>query len=283
MEGHVLAAAMNHFKIDSLDECPDSVLIESLNQMPSENRAAAFEKIAATIIEQYVDFLKPSTDNSPSIACNDGIKAYGKSLLCLSLLWAEFEDATKEGDGPRLVRCWKFLLILFKQGQRNNYAIEAFNMLVMKEILLSPRQSEQLVWSRFVNYSGRCGTNKAADLHMEHMNRPAKAALGNLRSNITPHTVTRVGKTVGPLLNITSQLDSMLSLSKTSGKHAAVVHANDLQKVVESLHTKARVFSPSVNQRKHASFNVKPSPFNNIDECALTNWMKQRFRYLVSS
>ena len=42
---------------------------------------------------------------------------------------------------------------------------------------LSPRQSQQLLWSRSVNMHGQQGRNVACDLHMEHLNRVCKEAI----------------------------------------------------------------------------------------------------------
>ena len=167
---------------------------------------------------------------------------YAKSLLSLLLLWAEFEDGIWEGDGPQVMRCWKFLFLLFKSAHRNNYAIEAFTLIALNQSFLSPRQREQLVWSRFVNYSGRPGANKAGDLHMEHINRTTKDALGNQRSNITPSGVARAGQAAGPLVNIADQFDCMTALKMPSGKHANISHKNDLEKVINALHEDAQVF-----------------------------------------
>lgn len=273
MEGHIVTAALNHFRIESVhDLLADSMLFESLTKVPRKDRPAAFEALAAKIINPYIDFFSPF----PSSDCpRDGIKAYAKSLLSLSLLWAEFEDAMREGDGPRLMRCWKFLLFLFKDAQRKNYAIEGFNLLA-SHALLSPRQKKQLVWSRFVNYSGKPATNKAADLHMEHINRETKAALGNQRSNITPRAVARAGQAAGPLVNVATQFDNMTALRKPSGKHAAVNYKNDLQRVIEVLHGKAQVFK-SIDGRKHKHIrSVKASPFHNLKKADIEAWMKTR-------
>jgi len=54
---------------------------------------------------------------------------------------------------------------------------------------------EQLLFSRFINTSE--GANKASDLHMEHLNRTVKTAIGNQSSNLTPKVLTRIGKYAG--------------------------------------------------------------------------------------
>ena len=55
------------------------------------------------------------------------------------LLHEEFKDAIREGDGERVLRVWKFLLIIFKASNKSNYSIEAFNLLAQYYILLPPR------------------------------------------------------------------------------------------------------------------------------------------------
>ena len=35
----------------------------------------------------------------------DGVFCYAQEVLTYGILYAEFEDAIKEGDGPRVIRC----------------------------------------------------------------------------------------------------------------------------------------------------------------------------------
>ena len=88
----------------------------------------------------------------------------------LLLLWAEFENAIKEGDGHQVIRCWKFLLPLFKVTNHKNYSIGAINLLVECNTLLSPRHQEQLLWSRFINTNRNARGNISCNFHLEHMN-----------------------------------------------------------------------------------------------------------------
>ena len=45
--------------------------------------------------------------------------------MSLGLLLLEYKDAIKEGNGSRVLRCWKYFLILFKATGHNNYSFEA--------------------------------------------------------------------------------------------------------------------------------------------------------------
>ena len=56
----------------------------------------------------------------------------------------EFNDAIREGDGGRIIRCWRYFLLLFKANKCANYAIEAFTLLVQFDFLLPHRQARQL-------------------------------------------------------------------------------------------------------------------------------------------
>ena len=41
----------------------------------------------------------------------------------------ELQDGIREGDGDRVLKCWSYLLIIFKATGHRNYALEAFNTL----------------------------------------------------------------------------------------------------------------------------------------------------------
>ena len=57
---------------------------------------------------------QPKTLEEPDKA-NDDMFNYQCSLLDHGLLYLNFRDAVAEGDGTRIIRCWKFLLIQFWQ------------------------------------------------------------------------------------------------------------------------------------------------------------------------
>lgn len=67
--------------------------------------------------------------SSTTINSTDGVHMYALEMLSLGLLWHGFHDATREADGERLLRYWKFLLVLFKSTNHRNYAKESINVL----------------------------------------------------------------------------------------------------------------------------------------------------------
>lgn len=110
----------------------------------------------------------------------------------------EFCDSIREGDGHRILRCWRYLMLATK---RKNYSIEALNLLAQYHFFLSQRQAQQLIWSR-INTHGISGRNIPADLFMEHLNRVCKEAVLNLGSHKTPRALERVGKCVGVIAEL---------------------------------------------------------------------------------
>ena len=171
------------------------------------------------VVEQLWNLpIRPEKNPSRKEESQDGIFNYSQEVMTLGLLCMEFEDAIREGDGLRLLRVWKLLLLIFKAAHRKNYSIEALTILVQYYALLSPWQREQLLWSRFINMNGKEGESKAADLHMEHLNRTIKTAIGHQSSNLTPKVLKHIGKCSGPLLNVCEQFDNISNVITRKAK-----------------------------------------------------------------
>ena len=51
---------------------------------------------------------------------------------------------------------------------------------------MTPRMKQQLTWERTINVHRKSSQNISMDLHMEHINRECKQAMGVLGSNIWP-------------------------------------------------------------------------------------------------
>ena len=129
---HIIAACMEVLGMKSLEDQPDPTIVPS--DLKSKDKKEK-EKVLAHVTEKIVDcFVNLSTlQKAPPAQSGskrsdrnvDGVFEYGRELLTLSLLYAEFHDAIREGDGLRILRCWRFLLLVFKAGGRKNYSIEA--------------------------------------------------------------------------------------------------------------------------------------------------------------
>jgi L1 cell adhesion molecule like protein len=70
----------------------------------------AMTDLANKIAENYVYL---SCHNSTSV--KDQVHTYASKVLTLALSWQNYYDATKEGDGKRILSLWKYLLLVFKK------------------------------------------------------------------------------------------------------------------------------------------------------------------------
>ena len=52
---------------------------------------------------------QPVASHSARCTAEDGVYTYASALLNDGLLLLEFKDAIREGDGLRILRCWKAL------------------------------------------------------------------------------------------------------------------------------------------------------------------------------
>ena len=177
----------------------------SLAQLPALRCSSAAHKL----LLNFVDLSFCQQVVSPE----DHVHAYACEVLSLGLMLMEFNDAVREGDGTRIICCWRYFLLLFKANRHANYAVEAFNLLVQFDFLLPHRLARQLVWSRTINSQGRPGKNISCDLHMEHLNREVKNQIAGLGSNVTNDSITRIGNTLGEMLPILQQFDCVTGIN----------------------------------------------------------------------
>ena len=75
-----------------------------------------------------LDISQPVPTSSHS--SEDRVTNYTSLVSGLGFMAKNFHDAWKKGDGGRLRRCWKFLLLHFRANGRTKYAIEAFRLVV---------------------------------------------------------------------------------------------------------------------------------------------------------
>lgn len=152
-------------------------------------------------------------------------------MVSLGLLYLDFKDAVREGDGERVLLDWKYLFLLFKASGRKNYAIEAITLLTQYHITLPPNLAEQLKWSRFINVHGLPGHNISCDLHMEHINRLVKVSIEGLGANKSEKAITRVGRAVGVLASAIHTYDEELGVPVPSGEHSEKAKYKDIDTI----------------------------------------------------
>lgn len=265
LTSHIIAAAMHVLKVDKLDEIPPDDVIQEASTLwmqPKNGRKKELQRVCNKIVTKFVSFrFHQFSDKNTSQNKQDNIFNYASNLLGIGLFYWEFCDAIREGDGNRVLRCWRYMLPMFINTGRKNYSLEALNMLMQHDISLPPRQATQLLYSRFINTQGLPGRNIPADLHMEHLNRIVKDSVRDLGSNKTQSAIQRVGRALGTIVPVIECFDSDNSVAKISGKHSRASADKDISIVVRIL-KQSDIFQATPG-RKHKSF---PNPKDGLRE-----------------
>ena len=145
-------------------------------------------------LEKHVKQLHPNITLTPSPA--ETVKAsvtpasttksddrfnYTCVRLALGVLLRNFDDAVKDGDGVRILRCWKIAMLIFRAHHHNKYALASFYLQAATQAILTPCQAHSLTWNRTVsNHGGKKTRNISLDLQLEHLNNFTKGLLKHL-------------------------------------------------------------------------------------------------------
>ena len=124
---HVLTAAMHVAGASNLTDLSSKILSK-------ENPTAAATSLVQTLCRQMVT-IEFIMDKS-TCGSGDRVVEYAMETLSLGLLLLEFKDSIREGDGYRVLRCWKYFLLIFRATQHKNYCIEALNLLMQYYYIL---------------------------------------------------------------------------------------------------------------------------------------------------
>ena len=159
---YILSMAMHFLGMDSIDQDPNPSIIPSeVQQLGKKDRKKVLDDVTSLTVNSYNKTItcKPSDscssteaagddkevpintskcsssdseneDESPDTPtqsiCNDDVQRYVKELMSLGLIYSELSDGIREGAGPRIFRCFKYMLPLFKVSDRVNYSSEIF-------------------------------------------------------------------------------------------------------------------------------------------------------------
>ncbi len=191
-----------------------------------------------------IQFVQETPEENP-VEEQDDVHNYVTARLKLGLLLKNVDDAVKEGDGERIILCWRFFLILYKAYGHHKYAIAAFHLLSRVDAIFTPMQAEQLIWNRTINRKGGKGRNISCDLRVEQLNCLTKELLHNLGVNLDEKNAKRESFAIGFLEQMLANTDKDLTLSHPKGHHKVKGKGKDWEHLVENLH-------------KNGIFNIKP-------------------------
>ena len=193
----------------------------------------------------------------------DDMFNYEKALLDYGMLLANLQDAISEGsccihykfflsgddftgDGQRVLRCWKFLLLYFKHDNSSSKcSLQILYMLFQVYALLSPRSAHQLVWNRFIKTKRCSGGNIPLDLNLEFLNKVVKEAIKKLGPNASKRSIDRICHSMTTTKALMENFDEDVKMYKRSGKHFPQSLNKDMQTIVnEPLHQQTLVKTP---------------------------------------
>ena len=120
VKGHYLSVACNILGISTFEDIPAG-LPDAKSVTP---QAYTFGKVVeqCSVIENALLL-------GPVESTTDGVYNYVRVLCHYGSIALEFMDAWGEGDGERICRCWKALLVHFREGGHTKYAWEALRLL----------------------------------------------------------------------------------------------------------------------------------------------------------
>ncbi len=150
----------------------------------------------------------------------DDMYNYQRALLEYGLVIINFLDAISEGDGARVIRNWKFLLLYFQHDPGSQkYSLEVLYLMFQVYALLSPKAAHHIVWNRFSKWKHSLGGNISLDLALEFLNRIFKDAVKKPGPNANQRSISRICNTMNVTKKLTENFDGLMALYKRSGKY----------------------------------------------------------------
>ena len=210
----------------------------------------------------------------------DHVFNYACVRLSLGMFLRNFNDAVQEGDGERIIRCWKFLLLIYKSLNHHKYALASLHLIAKVNATLTPQKAHSLVWNRTVNNRGGAGKNISLDLRMEHIVHLHKEMLSNLGVNLTPEAALRCSKAVRPVEELLRTVDHELCCQRPSGKHTVSRSQKDFESLVHELHVTGQVFlnKPDKNREYQSFPGFKRTVLGKFDYAQLNSWVNRHIK-----
>ena len=255
---------------DFMEIILEAHVVAAANKLMENGWDGTVTELASAVINQYVRILPEAKPT----AHNDQVLNYACEVLSLGLLWLNYLDAVREGDGNRVMAMWKFLLIFFKKTGRRQYAKEAAIMLIQYHFLLSDRKAAELKYSRFVNTQGREGCNMPCDLFMEHLNRRLKGVIRHMGSNIQPPTLVKAARSIGLVDDICRAFEQeTAAVKEDTGKHSKPSSSKDYQRILTQL-IESKAFS-AISGRKCA-ISLDHCLLDSFNKDEICEWLTER-------
>ena len=211
-------------------------------------------------------------DRSPQDPRNeDGIFNYSHNIVKTGLLFKDFQDAIKEGDGARAEYLWKFIMLLFKVAGKTKYALAAARLHAQLHSLLTPQEAHSLRWNRTVNVKGGVGRNIPIDQAMEHGVKDTKDLMYGQGANLSFKTAQTFSRASDDVKSIMKNFDQENHVRRESSKHKRR-EDSDIFIVVDILR-EIKAFN-EVPGRTHPNIGSIPKdPISVLNFADLNTWL----------
>ena len=274
VKGHFLACACDLFGVTSLTE--QLILPPRIHQASNAEKLTFINSISKMVVERC-SLITGSFTNETVADKDDGIYNYARVLCHYGSLVLEMRDGWHEGDGERVLRCWKLLLPHFKVAGCTKYSLEALKLQIHSGIEYSPNLAHQVTWNRFVNVRGGAGNNIPCDLFNEHVNKLLKHIIRNMGSNLTESALQRAARSVTTLHQICETFDVQSGVPCTMTAHSTRSDKDDVKKVVNTV-VKNKLLV-EMGGREHRSFRgMKLNPLHKWDVKKTEKWIEEKIR-----
>ena len=183
---------------------------------------------------------------------SDYVFNYSVNALALCYLAKNFIDARKHGDGTRITRMYKYLLMYFKLDSRTKYSYQTLHLLAQIKILLPPSLSHELTWNRFTNNKGKIDWNVELDRELEYRNKYVKIDLSQYQGEISTKSINPCSRSYNEMQSIMNNLDSQLEIKKPSGRHGSASWVTDVKELGKN---KQKSIYLGMNQEDHILYS----------------------------
>lgn len=225
------------------------------------------------------DRTKPTTASPQTV---DDIFNYNTALLSEGLFFLNFLDSVSEGDGERIMRNYKYLMLLCKAdgSHSTKYALECLYQLLLVNGVMSEKDAEVFIWNRSVNNHGGMGMNIPLDLEVEHSNNYVKQGIRNLGANVTESAVTRISRAEKAVREVINRVDRGLHCAVSSGKHSERSQKSDLEIILKNLQER-NIFE---NEERHYGHfpNFQRDPILSLDMSQMYKWIEDHKKKFAS-
>ena len=271
LKGHYVAYACKILQLQ--DPTADCHTVDSLEGKSRETKLAFLEKLSLDVINNF-SIIEDAVCGYKINGTKDDAYDYAKTFCHFASLALEFKNGWEEGDGDRVIRCWKLFLLHFRaDSTRSKYAWEALR-LQFQLVHLPSSLSHQLRWERFVNMHGGKGNNIPCDLYNEHMNKAFKEIISHIGANLTEKTAQTAARSVTTLSKIKSVFDEQSGISPQAKAHARRSDEYDVKAVANVL-IKNEILEVKPT-RKWGKMSVNPNPIGGLNWDHMEVWIERK-------